>query len=77
MYFAIICYEFSQTNAAWIVHCNVSCVLAVVCIVVGQTVQQVIISDETDTQTTIQRLCERIHQLEAVSSATLARCCLL
>ena len=29
--------------------------------------RQVIISDETDTQTTIQRLCERIHQLEAVS----------
>lgn len=27
-----------------------------------------IISDETDTHTTIQRLCERIHQLEAVRS---------
>ena len=34
---------------------------------VSQIEQQVMISDETDTHRTIQQLCERIHQLEAVS----------
>jgi len=78
MYFMTICCELTQTNAAaWTVDSNVSYVCTCLSAVVGKPPQQMIISNQTDTQITIQRLCERIHQLEAVSSIILTRYCLL
>ena len=40
--------------------------------------KQLMAGDETDTHRTIQQLCERIHQLEAVSwFSYISRCCIV